>query len=134
MFVLLPEHRFQIPEALCAPGATYWRSLAVSTNALWYIRNLRIGPDALVDTFLLVWDTDLLDTTKADGVKADSLQHVRQLREVQGISQERLGELTELHRTYVGSIERKEPHVSIDNVERIASALGVDIADLLARY
>ena len=60
--------------------------------------------------------------------------HVRQLREVQGISQERLGELTELHRTYVGSIERRERNVSIDNVERIASALGVDIADLLARY
>ena len=59
--------------------------------------------------------------------------HVRQLREVRGISQERLGELTELHQTYVGSIERKERNVSIDNVERIAHALGVDIAELLAR-
>jgi transcriptional regulator with XRE-family HTH domain len=47
------------------------------------------------------------------------------------MSQERLAELADLHRTYVGSIERRERNVSIDNVERLAFALGVDIADLL---
>ena len=74
MFVTLPEHRFQVPDGLSAPGATYWRSLAVSTDAPWYILNLYIGPGTLVDTFLLVWDTDLLHAIKAEGVKADSLQ------------------------------------------------------------
>jgi transcriptional regulator with XRE-family HTH domain len=60
--------------------------------------------------------------------------HVRALREVHGMSQERLGELAELHRTYIGSIERKERNLSIDNVERIAKVFGVDITALLARY
>jgi transcriptional regulator with XRE-family HTH domain len=46
-----------------------------------------------------------------------------------GVSQERLAELTGLHRTYVGSVERGERNVSIDNMERIASALGLDLAD-----
>ena len=60
--------------------------------------------------------------------------HVRELREVHGLSQERLGELTDLHRTYIGSIERRERNVSIDNVESIAKALGVDVSALLARF
>jgi transcriptional regulator with XRE-family HTH domain len=51
---------------------------------------------------------------------------------MQGISQEELGDLAQLHRTYVGSIERQERNVSLDNVERLAAALKVDIVDLLA--
>lgn len=58
--------------------------------------------------------------------------HLRILRAARGLSQEALGELAELHRTYVGSIERRERNVSLDNVERLAIALGVDICDLLA--
>ena len=38
-----------------------------------------------------------------------------------------------LHRTYVGSIERAERNVSIDNIERLAGALGLDVVDLLVR-
>jgi transcriptional regulator with XRE-family HTH domain len=37
-----------------------------------------------------------------------------------------------LHRTYVGSLERQERNVSLDNVERLAIALNVDIRDLLS--
>jgi transcriptional regulator with XRE-family HTH domain len=59
-------------------------------------------------------------------------RHLRSLRDAQDISQEALGALAELHRTYVGSIERCERNVSLDNVEKLASALGVDISDLLA--
>ena len=59
---------------------------------------------------------------------------MRELREAHGLSQERLGELTDLHRTYIGSVERKERNLSIDNVERIAKAFGVDITALLARF
>ena len=36
-----------------------------------------------------------------------------------------------LHRTYVGSVERSERNVSIDNMERLAQALEVDITELL---
>jgi transcriptional regulator with XRE-family HTH domain len=42
-----------------------------------------------------------------------------------------LAEKTGLHRTYIGSVERGERNVSIDNVERIARALDVKPADLL---
>lgn len=48
------------------------------------------------------------------------------------MSQEQLAEDCGLHRTYVGSVERGERNVSIDNMERIATALQVDVADLLA--
>lgn len=58
--------------------------------------------------------------------------HLRSLRAARGISQEALADLADLHRTYVGSIERCERNVSLDNVERLAAALGVDICQLLA--
>jgi transcriptional regulator with XRE-family HTH domain len=59
-------------------------------------------------------------------------RHLRRLRGERGLSQEALADLAALHRTYVGSIERRERNVSLDNVERLAAALGVDICDLLA--
>ena len=59
-------------------------------------------------------------------------RNLRAIRALQGISQEELGDLAQLHRTYVGSIERQERNVSLDNVERLAAALKVDIVDLLA--
>ncbi len=56
--------------------------------------------------------------------------HLRSLRAAQGLSQEVLADLAQLHRTYVGSVERCERNVSLDNVERLAQALGVDICVL----
>lgn len=57
--------------------------------------------------------------------------HIRRQREVLGISQEELAGRAGLHRTYVGSVERAERNVSVDNIERLARALGLDVADLL---
>ncbi len=59
-------------------------------------------------------------------------RHLRSLRAAQGISQETLAERADLHRTYVGSIERCERNVSLDNIESLATALGVDVSELLA--
>lgn len=58
--------------------------------------------------------------------------NLRYLRTQHMLSQEGLADLVGLHRTYVGSVERSERNVSLDNVERLASALGVDIAELLS--
>jgi transcriptional regulator with XRE-family HTH domain len=58
-------------------------------------------------------------------------ENLRKARLAKGLSQEDLGELANLHRTYVGSIERAERNVSIDNIERLAIALGVSPALLL---
>ncbi|WP_431289430.1 helix-turn-helix domain-containing protein [Roseateles chitinivorans] len=55
---------------------------------------------------------------------------MRFLRSQLRLSQEALAEVAGLHRTYVGAIERRERNVSLDNVERLAQALQVDIAEL----
>lgn len=52
-------------------------------------------------------------------------------RLVRGISQEGLAELAGLHRTYVGSVERGERNIAVDNMEALANALGLDICELL---
>jgi transcriptional regulator with XRE-family HTH domain len=52
-------------------------------------------------------------------------------RKNEGISQEGLADLAGLHRTYVGGIERSERNVSIDNIEKLATALNTDIVNLL---
>ena len=56
---------------------------------------------------------------------------VKKLRLEKGWTQEQLAHRADLHRTYIGSIEKSERNVSLLNVERIAKALGVDIKVLL---
>jgi len=58
-------------------------------------------------------------------------QNLRRKRETLGISQEDLAEKAGLHRTYIGSVERGERNVSIDNMERLAVAVGSTIEQLL---
>lgn len=57
---------------------------------------------------------------------------IRELRLEKGWSQEHLADVCELHRTYIGDIERRRRNVSIDNIEKIASALKVSITELLS--
>jgi transcriptional regulator with XRE-family HTH domain len=58
-------------------------------------------------------------------------QNVRSLRLARHLSQEKLAERSGLHRTYVGSIERGERNISIENIDRLAAALEVASVDLL---
>lgn len=57
--------------------------------------------------------------------------NLRKIRNEKGISQEKLADLCDLHRTYVSSVERGERNITVDNMERLAVALGVDIRELL---
>ncbi|RAQ03574.1 transcriptional regulator [Burkholderia cepacia] len=58
-------------------------------------------------------------------------RRVRALRMKANISQEELAERCELHRTYIGGVERGERNISLVNIERIAIALGVEMSILL---
>jgi transcriptional regulator with XRE-family HTH domain len=49
---------------------------------------------------------------------------VRHFRKLKGISQEELADKCDLHRTYIGSVERGERNITLLNAERIAMALG----------
>ena len=48
------------------------------------------------------------------------------------MSQEGFAEKVGVHRTYIGSVERGERNVSLDNILRIALALGLRASELLA--
>ncbi|WP_380874277.1 transcriptional regulator [Sphingomonas sp. DBB INV C78] len=58
-------------------------------------------------------------------------QQVRAQRKRLGLSQEELADRAEVHRTFIGAVERAETNVSIDNIARISAALGVSAGDLL---
>ena len=58
-------------------------------------------------------------------------RNLRRFRVAKAVSQEALAALAGLHRTYLGSVERGERNVSIDNIERLADALGVTVSELL---
>lgn len=57
-------------------------------------------------------------------------KRVRYLREKKGISQEKLAEMTGLHRTYIGSVERGEKNIALKNMVKIAKKLGVTMEKL----
>jgi len=58
-------------------------------------------------------------------------QAVRSLRLDKGISQEKLAELANIHRTYIGDVERGTRNIALVNMTRIASALGTTLSRLI---
>jgi transcriptional regulator with XRE-family HTH domain len=62
----------------------------------------------------------------------DTVGHnIRRLREKRGWSQEKLAEMADLDRTYVGRIERGEKNLGVNHLRRVAVALGVQPSEIL---
>lgn len=55
---------------------------------------------------------------------------VRELRKSKNLSQETLAHKANLHRTYIGMIERAEKNVTLINIQKIANALEINIKEL----
>jgi transcriptional regulator with XRE-family HTH domain len=56
---------------------------------------------------------------------------IRARRAKVGLSQEAFAGLAGIHRTYIGSVERGERNISLQNLLRIAIALGTSVSSLL---
>jgi transcriptional regulator with XRE-family HTH domain len=59
--------------------------------------------------------------------------NIRAYRQAKHISQEALANMCDLHRTYVGSVERGERNVTLSTLETFAAALGVSVPELLTK-
>jgi len=57
-------------------------------------------------------------------------ERVREIRKHLNLSQEELSFKAELHRTYIGMIERAERNLTLINIEKIAKALNVGVKEL----
>ena len=57
--------------------------------------------------------------------------HVRHLRQLQDLSQQALAEKANMHRTYIGMIERGERNPALLNLVRLANALNISLPELL---
>jgi transcriptional regulator with XRE-family HTH domain len=70
-------------------------------------------------------------TTQLRKILADN---VRMYRAKHDLSQEDLADACDLHRTYIGSVERCERNVTLSTLEVLAKALGVNVPDLLTKH
>jgi transcriptional regulator with XRE-family HTH domain len=57
--------------------------------------------------------------------------NMRAVRQAQCLTQEELAAIARLDRTYIGSVERGHRNISVDNMQAIARALNVSLADLV---
>ena len=71
----------------------------------------------------LVWET-------AEELDQKLAKRVRNVRKRRSISQEKLAEISNLNRNFIGMIERGETNVTVKNLENIVNALGLPIQEL----
>ena len=64
-------------------------------------------------------------------IRAILANNLLTFRKKHGFSQEELADLCDLHRTYIGSVEREERNASLSTLEVLAQALNVSVPELL---
>lgn len=73
----------------------------------------------------------MMPRTPSISLRATLADNIRSFRKSHGLSQEQLADMCELHRTYIGSIEREERNVTLSTLEVLADALGIGVIELL---
>lgn len=76
----------------------------------------------------------LLSKDNAMDIKAIFWERVRSLRTEKGYSQEAFAVKCKVHRTYMGLIERGQTNLTIEQIEKIAKALGVSVEELFKGF
>lgn len=61
-------------------------------------------------------------------------ERLREQRIARGLTQEQLGQKCELHRTFIGSVERGERNLSILNLKLMTKVLRLPLSELLAGH
>lgn len=57
--------------------------------------------------------------------------NLKSYRNKKGLTQEKLAELSGLHRTYISAVEREQRNISLENIENLANALEIEAYLLL---
>ena len=57
--------------------------------------------------------------------------NLKSYRNEKGLTQEKLAELSGLHRTYISAVEREQRNISLENIENLANALEIEAYLLL---
>jgi transcriptional regulator with XRE-family HTH domain len=70
-------------------------------------------------------------TARPSSLRRTFADNVRARRKELGLSQVELADRAQVHRTFIGHVERAETNVSIDNIDRISAALEVPASELL---
>jgi len=61
-------------------------------------------------------------------------KRIKEIRISKGMSQEYLADITGIHRTYVGMLERGEKNATIFSLEKISKSLEVPLSELLKDF
>lgn len=73
----------------------------------------------------------ILTSEERKALRKDFGELIRERRKQTGLSQEDLGFECGLHRTYIGSIERGETNLTLENIAVLAVILHCEICDLM---
>ncbi|RCW80172.1 DNA-binding XRE family transcriptional regulator [Phyllobacterium bourgognense] len=92
----------------------------------------------VLQTLSFVENTPWLNTLQESalvvmGIREIFARNLRTLRQAKDLSQEELAHRAGIDRTYISALERNVYNASIDVVDRLAEALGVEAAELLKR-
>lgn len=75
-----------------------------------------------------------MDKEQEQNLKARFGRAIRRRRRDLDLSQEKLAELANLHRTYVSDIEQGTRNPSLINIVQLAKALEITVAQLFVEY